>query len=251
MTEHVRLDRNGRVMTITLDRPESKNALTQDMYAAVADGLAEANNSDDVRAVILTAVGDAFTAGNDLGEFETPHSDGTSSALRFLDTIRDIDTPVIAAVNGIAVGVGLTLLLHCDLVFASEDATFTAPFTRIGLVPEAGSTLLLPRALGNAWANDILLTGRVLNASEALTAGLVSRVVPGDELLDLANTVARQLAALAPNAIRESKRLIRADRPQIAERMARESEVFLAQLNSSEFSESLRAFREGRPPTFD
>ena len=251
MSEHVRLDRDQRVLTITLDRQEVKNALTHDMYIALADALAEADRCGDTRCVLITGEGDVFTAGNDLGDFATDLPEGTLPVMRFLDTLRDIDTPVIAAVNGAAIGIGLTMLLHCDLAFACEDATFSAPFTRLGLVPEAGSSLLLPRAVGTAMANDILLAGRVLGASEALVAGLVSRVVPREELMEVAASVAHEVAAFAPNAVRESRRLIRAGRDEIAERMNQESAVFFEQLGSSEFSESLLAMREKRPPVFD
>lgn len=250
MTEHVRLEFNERVMTITWNRPETRNALTHDMYTTVADALS-AGPGKDVRCVVITGEGDAFTSGNDLGDFTNPLPEGPLPVTRFLEVLRDLDTPVVAAVNGFAVGIGLTMLLHRDLVFASENATFSAPFTRLGLVPEAGSSMLLPRALGMAWANDVLLAGRVLDAGEALAAGLVSRVVPREELEALANGVARQLASGPPNAMRETKRLIRADREDLAERMERESEVFLKQLASPEFDESLRAMKAKEPPVFD
>lgn len=251
MSEHVRVRVAGRVMTITLDRPDVRNALTHAMYAALADALERADGDGDIRCVLITGEGEAFTAGNDLGDFADPLPDGPLPVMRFLEILRDMDTPVVAAVNGFAVGVGLTMLLHCDLAFASEQATFSAPFTRIGLVPEAGSSLLLPRSLGTAWANDILLAGRVLTAADALVAGLVSRVLPGDELLGVADSVARQIAGLAPNSVRESKRLIRADRGRTAERMEMEGEVFFTQLGSAEFSESLAAMKEKRAPDFD
>ena len=251
MTEHVRVGVAGRVMTITLDRTEARNALTHDMYDALAEALGRADADDAIRCILITGAGEAFTAGNDLGDFAGPLPPGPLPVVRFLETLRDMDTPIVAAVNGFAVGVGLTMLLHCDLVFASEDATFSAPFVRLGLVPEAGSSLLLPRALGMAWANDILLAGRVLTAADVLVAGLVSRVLPADELMDAADSVARHVAGLAPTAVRESRRLIRADRDLIARRMAREAEVFFDRLGSREFIESLAALKEKRPPEFD
>ncbi|MDH3732887.1 MAG: enoyl-CoA hydratase-related protein [Gemmatimonadota bacterium] len=250
MDEHVRVERDRNVMTVTLNRPEAKNALTHAMYTAVADAIGTASR-EGVRCVVITGEGDAFTAGNDLGDFANPMPEGKLPVVRFLETLRDTNIPVLAAVNGVAVGVGLTMLMHCDLAFASENASFSAPFARVGLVPEAGSSMLLPRALGVAWANDILLAGRVLSAADALVAGLVSRVVPHDELGDLARTVSQQLATFAPNAMRESKRLIRSDRGQVAERMSSEAEVFFRQLASSEFSESVLAMREQRQPMFD
>jgi enoyl-CoA hydratase/carnithine racemase len=251
MSDHVRVEVDARVMTITLDRPDVKNALTHDMYAVIANALTEAHESGDIRCVVITGVGDAFTAGNDLREFAQGMPEGEPPVMRFLAALRDIDTPVIAAVNGIAVGVGLTMLLHCDLAFASENATFSAPFPRVGLVPEAGSSMLLPRALGTAWANDIVLAGRTLTANDALVAGLVSRVVPLDELSDAANEVAGRIASFAPGAVRESKRLMRSDREAVTEQMALETEVFLPRLKSAEFAEVAAAFREKRAPEFD
>jgi len=251
MSRFVHVEARERVMTITLDRPEVKNALTHEMYTAIADALVEAEGTDDVRCVVMTGSGDVFTAGNDLGDFARPMPEGVWPAGRFLEVLRDMNTPVVAAVNGAAIGIGLTMLLHCDLAFAAENATFSAPFTRVGVVPEAGSSMLLPRALGNAWANDILLAGRTLTAADALVAGLVSRVVPAEELQDVARGVAKQIAALAPNSMRESKRLIRADRDRIAERMERETQAFRAQLSSEEVAESLLAIREKRQPRFD
>lgn len=251
MGNHVRVEVDARVMTITLDRPDVKNALTHDMYCAIADALIEADDSGEIRCVVITGVGDAFTAGNDLREFAQGMPEGEPPVMRFLEALRDMDTPVIAAVNGVAVGVGLTMLLHCDLAFASENATFSAPFPRVGLVPEAGSSMLLPRALGTAWANDIILAGRTLTATDALVAGLVSRVVPAEELPDLAHEVAGRIASFAPNAMRESKRLVRSDRDRVIEQMNRENEVFLPRLKSAEFAEVAAAFKEKRAPEFD
>jgi enoyl-CoA hydratase/carnithine racemase len=251
MSDDVRVRSDARVMTITLDRPDVKNALTHEMYSAIADAIIEADESGEIRCIIITGTGDAFTAGNDLGEFAQGMPEGEPPVMRFLAALRDMDTPIIAAVNGVAVGVGLTMLLHCDLAFASENATFSAPFPRVGLVPEAGSSMLLPRALGIAWTNDIILAGRTLTANDALVAGLVSRVVPAEELSDLADEVAGRIASFAPNAMRDSKRLIRSDRERVIEQMDRETEVFLPRLKSAEFAEVAAAFREKRAPEFD
>ena len=250
MTQHISVSELDRVLVIQLDRPERKNALTQAMYGAIADALDAATADDQCRAVIITGTGDAFTAGNDLTDFATGATEGKPPVQRFLETIRDTDLPVIAAVNGVAVGVGLTMLLHCDLAFAAESATFRAPFPQVGVVPEAGSSMLLPLTVGMAWANDILLAGRVLNASEALQAGLVSRVLADDELLDRAMEVAQSLAASAPNAMRQSKQLIRQHRAIVAERMADEAVRFAAQLASPEFAECTAAFMQKRKPVF-
>jgi enoyl-CoA hydratase/carnithine racemase len=251
MHENVVLSIDDRVMTIHLNRPEARNSLTSEMCAALTDALVLADESRDIRCIVITGGGRSFTVGIDYELMPEIGQKENSPALRFVETLRDLETPIIAAANGTAIGVGLTMLLHCDLVFASATARFSAPFGRIGLVPEAGSSLLLPLALGNAWANDLLLSGRVLRASEALSAGLVSRVVPADELLPLCLGVAKKIAGFAPNAIVESKRLIRSGRALAKEQMSKETPLFRAQLNSSEFTESLASLFERRQPVFD
>ncbi|WP_108791343.1 enoyl-CoA hydratase-related protein [Erythrobacter sp. Alg231-14] len=250
MTDLVECSQSGRVLTITFDREPQLNALTHDMYAAVADGLDLAQTDETIRAVVITGKGEAFTAGNDLGEFAKPMPAGKPPVVRFLETLRDIEIPVLAAVNGPAVGVGLTMLLHCDLAFASETATFSAPFTRVGLVPEAGSSLLLPQAVGMAMANDILLAGRTLDADQALSAGLISRVFKTEELLASAASTAQDMADLAPNAMKKSKLLVRSSRDLVIKQMADESRHFADQLKSPEFTESVAAFLEKRSPQF-
>ena len=162
MTELVKIERDARVLSITLNRADKKNALTHAMYVAMADALELAHDDAQIRCVIISGAGDTFTAGNDLGDFAAGLPEGKAPVRRFLETILGCDKPIMAAVNGPAVGLGLTMLLHCDLAYASETATFRAPFPHIGVVPEAGSSLLLPAAVGIAWANDIFIAGRVL-----------------------------------------------------------------------------------------
>ncbi|MFT6452384.1 MAG: enoyl-CoA hydratase/carnithine racemase [Halocynthiibacter sp.] len=251
MTDHILCDISNRVMTITLNRPERKNALTRDMYGAIADALAEADANKDIRAIVITGTGDAFTSGNDIGDFTQKPPEGKQPVTRFLENISTAQTPILAAVNGIAVGVGLTMLLHCDLVFASKDARFKAPFTSLGLVPEAASSLLLPNAVGMAWANDILIAGRLLSADDALSAGLASRIYAPDELLEETQKVAATIAALAPSGVLQTKALIRANRKAVSEKMQIEGEIFAAQLQSAEFKEAAMAFMQGRPAVFD
>ena len=251
MSEHVEIELADRVLTICLNRPDRLNALTHAMYAAVADGLERAAEDPDVRVVVISGKGRAFTAGNDLGDFAAGMPEGEPPVYRFLNALVNAPKPLIAAVNGHAVGVGLTMLLHCDLAFAAESATFRAPFPQLGLVPEAASSLLLPRALGNAWANDILLAGRKVNAKEALFAGLISRVYEDEQLLPNTMKTALAIAAQAPNATLKTKELIRSGKQAVIEQMAKEGEVFDAQLKSAEFAEAAAAFQEGRPPKFD
>ncbi len=177
--------------------------------------------------------------------------EGKPPVVRFLENIVNCDKPVMAAVNGPAVGVGLTMLLHSDLVYASEAATFRSPFPHLGVVPEAGSSLLLPMTVGNAWANDIFIAGRVLNAAEALSAGLVSRVFPAASLMGECRSIAASVAAQAPNAMVQSKRLIRSNRDAVFERMQKEGAIFNAQLKSPEFTVSAAAYMQRRLPEFD
>ena len=251
MTEDVLVRREGRVLTIVMNRPDKKNALTHAMYDVFADALEDAQEDAQVRCVVVTGAGDSFTAGNDLGDFAAGMPEGKPPVVRFLENLLMCDTPIIASVNGPAVGVGLTMLLHCDLAYASEAATFRSPFPHLGVVPEAGSSMLLPAAVGVAWANDIFIAGRVLTAGEALSAGLVSRVIPADALREETARIAATVAAQAPNAMRETKRLVRANRAAIAERMKIEGEIFNAQLKSPEFFESAAAYMQRRLPNFD
>ncbi|MEM6440872.1 MAG: enoyl-CoA hydratase-related protein [Pseudomonadota bacterium] len=250
MSEHVvvETEAEGRVLRLAFNRPERRNALTQAMYAAACDALDRAAEDPAIRAVILHGEGEAFTAGNDLTDFARPADGEEPPVQRFLRTILSFEKPVIAAVNGVAVGIGVTMLLHCDLVFASETAAFRAPFAHVGVVPEAGSSLLLPQAVGMAMANDMLLGGRMLRADEALTAGLVSRVYPPEALLPEALETASDIAAQGPDAIRLSKRLIRSGREAIAAQMKAEGVHFAAQLASAEFAEATAAFMEKRKP---
>ncbi|MEO1013968.1 MAG: enoyl-CoA hydratase-related protein [Pseudomonadota bacterium] len=250
MSDHVLIAADDRAITITFNRPERRNALSHDAYAAVADALADADAREDVRAVVITGAGEAFTSGNDIADFMQPYPHGEPPVMRFLAAIRDAETPLFCAVNGAAVGVGLTMLLHADFAFASKTATFKAPFAALGLVPEAASSMLLPERVGHAMANDILIAGRTLNAEEALRCGLVSRVLAPDALMAETMAVARSVASLAPNAVKRSRALIRGDRAAIAARMAEENALFAEQLASPEFAESAAAFMQKRAPNF-
>ena len=250
ITDDILVDRSDRVMTITFNRPRQKNALTHAMYATLADSLEEADKDDTVRAILFTGAGDAFTAGNDLKDFMQPFPDGKPPVWRFLENILHAEKPIVSAVNGPAIGVGLTMLLHGDLSFASTAASFKAPFTLLGLVPEAASSLLLPRSIGTALANDILMASRELTAEEALAAGLVSRIYAPGELLAESRKAAETMANFAPTAMRETKRLIRGEKKEIAARMQEEAEIFNAQLRSPEFMESAAAFMQKRAPKF-
>jgi len=212
MSEHVLIERDDALLTIRLNRPEKKNALTRAIYHAMADALNAAAHDESVRVVIL-AGGTDFTAGNDITDFaaagDRPASE-PGAAFTFLEAMVAFPKPVIAAVRGYAVGIGTTLLLHCDVVVASETARLQMPFTRLALVPEAGSSLLLPARVGVATANWWLLSSTPFSGAEAAQAGLATRAVPDNEVGPTALEMARVLAALPPGSVAQSKRLIRA-----------------------------------------
>ncbi|MEM5516118.1 enoyl-CoA hydratase-related protein [Henriciella sp. AS95] len=251
MTEHIKTTTQDRILTIMINRPERKNALTQAMYGAMADAIKDANSDKGVRAIVITGNGDLFTAGNDLTDFAAGMEEGEPPVQRFLNTIRDAEKTIIAAVNGPAIGVGLTMLLHCDIAYAAETADFRAPFTALGLVPEAGSSMLLPLTVGNSMANEILLAGRALSAEEALSCGLVSRVLPAGKVVEAAMKCAGKIAASAPQATRLAKTLIRHNRDAVAAQMQAEGKIFSAQLKSPEFAEAAAAFMQKRAPVFE
>ena len=251
MTEHIKIETADHVTTLTINRPDKKNAITQAMYGQMADAVNAYAIEDKARAFVFTGAGDMFTAGNDLQDFSTAdRSEEEPHVTRFLKAILACPKPLIVAVNGPAIGVGLTMLLHCDLVYAGESATFNAPFVKLGLVPEAGSSILLPEAVGMAVANDILLGGRILTAEEAVRFGLAARVIPDAELAETVHRIALGVAAAAPTAMRKSKHLIRNQHERIAEQMQAEGILFVEQLKSSEFSESVAAMMQKRAPVY-
>jgi len=250
MSSNIAFNREAGVATIRLNRPEKKNALSIAMYAALGDAIETAERDDSVRVIFLCAAGESFTAGNDLADFANRPADGTSPAARFLSGLAQATKPVVAAVDGYAVGVGLTLLLHCDLVYASTRAKLRAPFVDLGLIPEAASTLLLPRLVGSLRAAEILLLGDVLDAERARELGLVNAVVPVSELEAHALSVCQRLAGKAPSAVAHTKRLLRNTSPTTMERMQQEFGIFAAQLASPEAREAIAAFFDKRPPDF-
>jgi enoyl-CoA hydratase/carnithine racemase len=242
MTEHVRTSQDGAVAVIRLARPEKKNALTRAMYEGMAHAIATAE-ADAATHVILLAGGADFTAGNDIADFAAPRGEGPGAAFDFLQAMVSVSKPVVAAVRGNAVGIGTTLLLHCDVVVASETARLLMPFTRLGLVPEAGSSLLLPARVGPALANWWLLGASPFSGAEAQRAGLATRAVPDEEVEAVALEMARHLASLPPGAVRDSKRLIRAPhRAALAAAMEAERESFAARLRTPEAQAAFAGF---------
>ena len=252
--ENIDVTCEAGVLTLTMNRPKKKNALTQDMYAALADNIVAAQDNPDIKVVVLTGTADSFTAGNDLADFASGGDDRGTNEIppvgRFLQAILAAEKPLMAAVNGLSIGVGVTMLLHCDLVYASPDATFQTPFVNLGLVPEAGSSLLLPRLVGTQKANDMLLLGSKIDAADAEKMGLIAGVFEAENLLAEVADRAKTLAAKAPTAVRLTKSLVRNDRDTIAEQMAAESTHFTSQLKTPEFAEAIAAFAERRAPDF-
>lgn len=239
------------VLTITFNRPEKKNALTGAMYAKLADALEAAETDNSVRVILFSGNGGAFTAGNDLQDFlNNPPEGENTPVFRFLRAISTAAKPMIAAVSGVAVGVGTTMLLHCDLVYAAENARLSLPFVNLALVPEAGSSLLLPRMIGHHRAAELFLLGEPFTAATAREYGIVNAVFAEEALLDAAMTTARKIAAKPPTAVKLTKQLLRQARGDVAGQMAAEGAHFRAQLKSAEAREAMTAFFEKRPPKF-
>jgi enoyl-CoA hydratase/carnithine racemase len=240
------------VATITIDRPEKKNAITGEMYEAIVASLRRAADDRSIRAVVITGAGNAFTAGNDLKGFADPRFiQPDSPVLGFMQALAGFEKPVIAAVNGIAVGIGVTMLLHCDLVYVADNATFSTPFTGLGLVPEFASTLLFPMIAGRVRATEALLLGKPFLAAEAVAMGIANAVLPAAELLPHAQAVARKFAALPPGAVRESKKLLRqALGNAVQETILREASQFAPRLAGAEAREAIAAIIEKRAPDF-
>lgn len=236
------------VVTLLLDRPAKKNALTKTMYAELTDALIKAQADDGTRAVIIAAAGDDFCAGNDIMDFAQGLPELRAAAdledlpvFRFLKALTFFNKPLIAAVQGQAVGVGVTLLLHCDLVAASEDARLSLPFLKLGLVPEAGSTLLLPQRIGHQRAFAWMALGEVIGAAQARELGLINRVVARDALDAAAAEMARRVAALPSNAVRQTKGFLR-DSEALWRVVRAEGEVFRELLFSPEAQAAFMAF---------
>lgn len=252
MQDHVLTETSEHVLTLTLNRPEKKNALTRAMYATLAAGLAQADQDADVRCVVIRAHGDMFTAGNDLADFmaiagrEAPRPEDANPLLPML---AQLQKPLVAAVNGRAVGIGVTLLLHCDLVFVSEDAQLTTPFVNLALVPEAASSLLLPQRIGHARAFEMFVLGEPVTADKAVSWGIANRSVPRERLHETARAAALAVAARAPASVMTTKRLMR-DAELLLGRLTEENRHFLHQLKSTEFREAFTAFSERRTPDF-
>jgi len=244
MTVEIATSREGGVLEIALDRPRKKNAITAEMYADLTRALREAEADAGVRVVLFRGNGDSFCAGNDLEDFAAhPPATADAPVFTFLNTASQATKPFVAAVHGSAVGIGTTLLLHCELVYAADDARFALPFTRLGLVPEFASSYLLPLIAGYHRAAELLLLGETFDARMAIDAGFVTRVVPREAVLETARDAARRLATLPPKSVQRTKILMRGPHAASVElQMKAEAEWFRPMLDEPAARAALEAF---------
>lgn len=253
MTQHVLVEKSERLLVLTLNRPEKKNALTRAMYKTLATEIANADVDPNIRCILLMANGDMFTSGNDLTDFaaigNATSAPKPEDANPLLPTLARARTPIVAAVNGRAVGVGVTMLLHCDMVYLADDALLITPFVNLALVPEAASSLLMPMRIGHVRAFEMFVLGEPVNAEKAVSWGIANRAVRPADLHSIARATAASIASRAPAAVVATKSLMR-DETALLARMSEESGHFVRQLKSAEFKEAFTAFSERRTPDF-
>jgi enoyl-CoA hydratase/carnithine racemase len=252
MTEHIRIEHRDHILTLTFARPDKKNALTNAMYGALADAILAAETDKATRAIVLRGEGDMFTAGNDVGEFAAMAAGafkGERHVTRFLEAITRSTQPMVAAVQGRAVGIGTTMLLHCDFVLLAENAQLSTPFVSLALVPEAASTMLMPLRIGYARAYEMFALGETMDASTALRLGIANRMVPVEKLHAEAAAIAAKLAKQPAGSLAATKRLMR-NAEALAAQIGAESKCFAERLQTAEAREAFTAFAEKRPPDF-
>ena len=248
ITEH-----SGHILRIQLNRPEKKNAMTLAMYITLADLLNDAAKDDQIRVVLWHGAGDSFSAGNDIQDFlKNPPGAGESPQARLIEALINFDKPIVAAVQGAAIGGGTTMLTHCDFVFAGESARFRMPFVDLAVVPEFGTSYSVPARIGYLRASELILLGLPFNAKRAAELGFVTSVVRDQELLASATQTARDLAEKPPAALQACKRLMRSStRDQLERAVKLENEEFSVRVRSAEAKEAFTAFLEKRKPNFD
>jgi enoyl-CoA hydratase/carnithine racemase len=243
MTQTVLAVKTDGVLTLTINRPERRNALDVATYLGLAEQILAAGQDEQIRAIVLTGAANYFTAGNDLKDFQGPRPDGDSAGIKFLRSLADCDLPIVVAVEGSAIGIGVTLLQHCDFIYAAENVTFKIPFVPLGLCPEGASSMLMAQIVGSRRATDWLLRGRPFSAQEALDADFITALsAPGQALQD-AQAVAHELAALPPQALQTSKRMLKHSlRPEIHAAFDYEWAHFNERLKSDEAQAAFAAF---------
>ena len=243
---HIKITREGAVLCVIFDRPEKKNALTGTMYLAATAALRQADGDPSIGAVVFTGAGGMFTAGNDLKDFlEASGEPGEFPAFTFIKMLAACETPLVAAIDGVAIGIGATLMLHCDLVYAAPGTVFRLPFVDLGLVPEAASSLLLPRRIGMAKAAEFLLLGEAFGVEEALRLGLINGIVPASGLRGFAIERAERLAAKPRAALTATRRLMRGDPQDVQARIEEEARLFAIAMRSDEARAAFAAFLGG------
>ncbi|MDP2244662.1 enoyl-CoA hydratase [Pseudomonas sp.] len=253
MSENLLVEREEGLLTLRFNRLQKKNALTRAMYSGLAEVLDQADQDASVRAVLITGGETCFTSGNDVADFiQAPPSGLGSEVFRFMQALFEFSKPVVAAVSGPAVGIGTTLLLHCDLVYVSRDASLKMPFVNLGLCPEYGSSLLLPRLLGHVRAAELLLLGQGFTGEQAAAWGIANEALQdGPATLARAREMAQRFQQLAPSAVADSKRLMRAPgREELRRVIEEEGALFGERLRSPEAIEALTAFMQRRPADF-
>lgn len=257
MTDHVLKTIEGGVMTLSFNRADKKNAITDAMYKVLADGLEQAETDPAIRAVLFRSEGDSFTSGNDLADFAAQNASGDTSreaglqrnVTRFLKALAAAEKPLVAAVCGVAVGVGTTMLLHCDLVYVADDARLMTPFVNLALVPEAASSWLLPERIGHARAYAMFALGEAVSGTEAAQIGLANKAMPAAEVNAAALAAARLVATKPMGSLKITKRLMR-DAAKISALMDLEGQHFGARLQTAEAAEAFAAFAQRRPADF-
>jgi enoyl-CoA hydratase/carnithine racemase len=247
MTGHLIVTDEAATRVITMRRPEKKNAITEEMYRAMSDAIDTAQNNPNIRCLIITGVSGVFTAGNDVEEFlklgtADPDAVRTSAPVKFLYSLAHNVKPIIAAVDGVAIGIGTTMLFHCDYVLASNTATFSTPFIHLGLVPEGASSLLMPRTMGHQRAFEMLVMGRTMDAGDARVAGFVNAVVAPGHTEAEARKVARDISALPADAVAIARKLIRLPPEDMTRRIDQEAHLFSERMRSKEAVSAFKAF---------
>jgi len=246
-------ERSASVLRVQLNRPAKKNAMTSSMYVTLAEIFTDAAKNEQTRVVLWHGAGDSFCAGNDIEDFlKNPPGPGDSPQARLMNALVDFDKPIVAAVQGAAIGGGRTMLTHCDFVYAGESAKFRMPFIDLAVLPEFGSSCSIPAMMGHIRAAELILLGLPFDARRALELGFVNQVVSDQNLLATASETARKLAAKPAGALQASKRLMkRSFRGQIKAAMKAENEAFSAQVRSEDAREAFAAFLQKRPPNFN